>query len=272
MPCRLATYLLALIVGSSPLLAHGDLHVLIADLDEKLEQSPDNTKWLLERANYYRLHKKFELALVDFNKAKKLNPSIMECHLGLAKVYLDQKNTKLAKSEIDFFIEAKPKHSEARVLRSQIYAEIGMNNAAEEDLKQAIQLSDQPSLKLYLKYINFLVQNDKVDVALKVYSQAEQTVGSAPTLMPHKARMLRDQGHWNEASIVYAQLRNLLPNLSFTWWMEEARMWENQNIKKARQAFLGAQQSWKFLPARTRALSHMKRQHKEMQTKLNYVE
>ncbi len=246
------------------LYGHGELHEVIEKLSLKIEASPLDAGLLLERAEYLRKDGCFRKAVEDVARARKLQPELASCHLVLAKIDRDQKKWGSAKLELDTFMEVYPRDVAALVLRSSVCWQMGLAEEAEGDIRRAIKLHTRAPLSYYKQYVGFLLARDDVETALKVYAGAEKSLGALPVLLAAKARMLRDRGRREEASAVYASLREKNPTLGFNWWREEALMWEGRDNEKMKQALRGARRSWPLLPTRTRALPHLKLQHQEI--------
>lgn len=256
--------MLILSLTSHGLYGHGELHEVIGKLGLKIEASPRDAGLLLERADYLRKDGCFRKAMQDVARARKLQPELKSCHLVLAKIYGDQKKWGSAKLELDTFMQAYPRDVAALVLRSSVCWQMGLAEQAEGDIRRAIELHSRAPLSYYRQYVGFLLARDDVETALQVYAGAEKSLGALPVLLAAKARMLRDRGRRGDASAVYARLREKNPTLGFSWWREEALMWEGCDKEKMKQALRGARQSWPLLPSRTRALPHLKTQHQEI--------
>jgi tetratricopeptide (TPR) repeat protein len=135
---------------------------------------------------------------------------------------------------------------------------------AENGIRRAIKLHPRAPLGLYRQYVELLLKRDDIEEALKVYAGAEKSLGPIPVLRESKARMLRDRGRSDDASEVYSMLREQNPTLSFRWWVEEAQMWKTLDSVKMKRAMMGAKQAWPHLPARTRALPHMRLKYQKL--------
>lgn len=269
---KMAAILFLLVsLGGQAVYAHSDLHEVIARLDRQIQASPDNVGLLLERAAALRLHGNFKKAIQDVVQVRKLQPALKDCHLALAEIYQAQKKWKQAREEVDLFIAFRPKHSGAYVLRSQLCEQLGLLAQAEKDMHRAIGFTPHAPMKLYRAYIELLLRRNDVEAALKIFDEAEKLFGPVPTLLESKAQVLKTRGRLNEASAIYTQLRKHYPTLGFNWWMEEAPMWETQDNEKARKAYISAERAWHMLPARTRALQHMKVQLEVVRAKLKAI-
>ena len=273
-PSSLTTFLHPLMVvlmwvlTSHGLYGHGDLHEIIGELSSKIEASPMDTGLLLERAEYLRKHGDMPRALQDVALVKKLQPGLTTRHLVLAAILSDQKKWKRAKLELDRFLVVHPDDVTALVLRSRCCGHLDLTELAEEGIRRAIKLQPRAPLSLYSRYVEILLKRNDIDAALKVYAGAEKSLGPLPVLGESKARMLRDRGRPDDAAEVYSILREQNPTLSFGWWMEEAQMWKTRDSVKMNRAMMEAKQAWQHLPARTRALPHMKLKHQELLKKL----
>lgn len=244
--------LMYLLLSPSLLYGHGDLQVLIDQLSQKIEVSPNNPELLLERANFLRQHDEFERALQDLARVEKLAPQLPEREYMLAKIYMAQNNWALARSALDAYIAVNGMDSEPYALRSRVLLHLGELSLAEQDALQAIKLHTRAPLDLHLAYIELLLKRDDMDAALAAYAHAEESLGSLPVLLMSKARLFREHKRYAEASATYAQLRGLQPMLAFSCWSEEAAMWSNQDQQKAAEAVKQARQAWAGLPQRQR--------------------
>jgi len=249
---------LILVLTSHGLYGHGDLHEVIGRLSLKIEASPMDTGLLLQRADYFRKHGDIPRALQDVALVEKLQPELTSRHLVLAAIFSDQQRWARAKEELDKLMVVHPDDVTALVLWSRCCESLGLTEQAEDGIQRAIKHHPRAPLAFYRQYVALLLKRDDIEAALKVYAEAEKSLGPIPVLGESKARMLRDRGRPEEASKVYSMLREQNPTLSFGWWMEEAQMWETLDSVKMKRALMGAKQSWPHLPARTRALPHMK--------------
>lgn len=266
---KIAAILFLLVsLGSQAVYAHSDLHEVIARLDRQIQASPDNVGLLLERAAALRLHGDYKKAIQDVEQVRKLRPEVKDGHLVMAEIYRAQKKWNQAKEEVDLFITSRPEHSGAYVLRGQLCEQLELFAQAEKDIYRAIELTPRAPMQLYRSYIDLLLRRNDVEAALMVFDEAEKSMGPLPMLLESKAQMLKKLGRFNDASAVYAQMRIHYPTLGFNWWIEEAQMWETHDKGKARQAYISAEHTWHLLPARTRALQHMKEQREVVRAKL----
>ncbi|MFK7909221.1 MAG: tetratricopeptide repeat protein [Akkermansiaceae bacterium] len=255
------------IVPIGLLYGHGDLHHVIKALDTQIKAAPSDANLFLQRASYHRKHGDFRQALRDAKHAKTLQPKLIDHQLLCARIHADQKDWTRAKAALDSYLTARPKNATGLAFRSKINSLLGKNGAAIKDIKMAIHVHERAPLPLYLQHVDFLLENKNVDTALAVFAQAEKSLGSLPTLLTSKARMLRDYNRPTEASRVYTTLRNTNTKLAYIWWREEAEMWKKHDQKKAKQAILEAKQAWSDLPARTKKLPHMRQQYQNMLSK-----
>lgn len=246
-----------MLISTAPFCSgHGNVHEIIRTLSHQISESPTNPQLYLERAKLLIKHGDHKQALDDIAQVEKLDPSIDRTLILHAEIHSIQKKWLPAKIALDRYIIDHPGDPLPYTMRSEANQQLGNIRASEADLNKAINLHPAPPLKLYLRYIHLLVKNGRNDQALVVYSQAEKKFGHIPSLLTSKARMLGQIHKYNEASDVYALLRRLYPKLSFDWWMEESKLWENHDPEKTFYALNKARASWMLLPARTRALPH----------------
>ena len=67
------TLVMAIGFYNKPLMAHGTLHEQIEHATKQIKQNPNNANHYYHRGESYRAHLELDLALVDYEHAKRLN-------------------------------------------------------------------------------------------------------------------------------------------------------------------------------------------------------
>lgn len=104
-------YYLDRIFGSDLIKKDKENKDILISYNEKIEGNANNEDAYYERANYYKEHNKYDLAILDFSKIIELNTNFIRAYYDRASCYLNLKNYDL--SLIDFLkvIELKPDSS-----------------------------------------------------------------------------------------------------------------------------------------------------------------
>ncbi len=71
-------------------------------------------------------------------------------------------------------------------------------------------------------------------------------------MLLHEAQVLTRYGRLDEASVIYARIRTIQPNLSFSCWLKEAAMWTKQDMQKMLASVQQAKLAWVALSDRQR--------------------
>jgi tetratricopeptide (TPR) repeat protein len=255
----------ALIAASiTPAMGHGEIHLLISKLDKEITSNPSDTDKRLERAILLCQHGSHDKALADLKEVEKLAPKRPERHYVAARVYMDQEKWELAKSALDQHISALPRQSDSYFLRSQVHLKRGKSGEAVADVNQAIKLHSPAPLNYYLHLIQIQEGRGQVDQAIAACDQARQSLGDLPNIMMMQARLLREEGRIEEASRIYAQIREKTPSLTFGMSLEEAKMWVKSNPQKALGLLIQAESVWNSYSKSKRDRAPMQKLHQEL--------
>ena len=118
------------------------------DLDQAISLDPHNALFYSTRA-LARLHLfDFEGALSDCQACMELDPNIPDVYNIVAVIDYQQKNMESCIRNLNRAIELKPDYAEAYKNRGKVLISLGMEEEASKDLKKAIMLGDQESIKL----------------------------------------------------------------------------------------------------------------------------
>jgi len=80
--------LFAISAVSTPVLAHGDLHLQIINMDEKIAAEPKSAALYLRRAELHRIHREWDAADLDYAKVLALEPKHAEVSWLRARAWL----------------------------------------------------------------------------------------------------------------------------------------------------------------------------------------
>lgn len=109
-------------------------------LGKQLDTQPDNTHWLIERGNLYFLLHDFDLAVLDFTDAIKLDATLDDAYFGRGMALARSGQVKEGIADISVYIERNPKSSMAYTKRGVRYLWSGDDKRAEQDFVQALSL------------------------------------------------------------------------------------------------------------------------------------
>ena len=163
--------------------AHGDLHDAIVEASRRIAASPGDATLYFQRAEFYRLHEEYEEAEVDYRRARELDATLSSPLLGIAQVRLAAERPAESLPFFDDFLKANPTHVRALYLRAQALAQIGAWEKADADLAAAIAAAQPPSIELFLRRADGLVQHGRSAEAVRCLEEGSAKLGGrSPTL------------------------------------------------------------------------------------------
>jgi len=130
---------------------HGDVHLQIVDLTQKIAETPDQPELYLRRGELYRLHRLWDAALADFESARSLPDAPITIDLFFGRLYVDAGWPETGRTVLSRFIKAHSDFDEAYVLRARALVQLDLPLEAAKDFTTAIQTSAMPRPELYIQ-------------------------------------------------------------------------------------------------------------------------
>ena len=115
----------------------------ILDYDSAIKLDPNDVDSYINRGNFYCKHGKQDLAIKDYDKVLELDPNNVDAYIGRGNAYAN--TVHLAQRDLNKAIELNPNDFRAYMARSIIYLKIGQNNLALEDANKAVELNPNNS-------------------------------------------------------------------------------------------------------------------------------
>ena len=232
---------------------HEGLDKQIRKADSSLESNPDDRVELFNRATLHFHHRDYDKALVDVVRLESLTPIHPKCYLLKARVLMAIEKNEAAKVSLEKFFQITPESIDGYLLRCKLNDLTGEGGNAIADARMAIQLAKKRPLSSYLNLIAMERKYGTKASAAATFMEVKQVIGATPTLLGIEAEWLADTGELEKAAIVYAEIREKNPTLSFTIFLDEAIMWsEYANYKRAHEAKIEAKEAWERLSPKIR--------------------
>jgi tetratricopeptide (TPR) repeat protein len=167
---------------ASQALAHGDLHLQIAELTQALKLAPHEAVLWHKRGELYRAHHDYDRALSDYARAERLDPELRVVALSRGRALYEAGRLLPAERSLSRFLEGAPQQVEALLLRARVRARLSRREAAELDFVAALGASIDPLPDLYLERAQNLASIGKTSEALDVLEQGKRRLGPLVTL------------------------------------------------------------------------------------------
>lgn len=255
---RLALAALALsawLASTPPALAHEDLLARIAALTHRIAQEPANSELYLKRGELFRQHEEWDGALLDFERASKLDPQLTIVDLLRGLTLLEAGNPKPAQLAFDRFLSRHPEHAEALAARGRAWANLGETRAAAADLTRAIAVRPLP--EHYLERAQILAAAGRADEALQSLDESTDHLGPLVSLQRYAIELELKLGRHDAA---LARLDALSSGLSRqeAWLVRRGEILERAGRgMEARAVYTQALAALEALPGHLRATRAM---------------
>ena len=165
-----------------PAPAHEGLHEQIASVTARIKREPRNASLYLQRGELHRLHRDWDSAFADYNRAERLNPRLDEVNFGRGRAYLEAGKPEQAKKWLDRFLIAKPDHADGLVTRARVLVNLNQSIAAAADYSRAIGHLAKPKPEYYIERARVLVAAGRNEEALSGIDEGVKKLGPIVTL------------------------------------------------------------------------------------------
>src|SRR5215204_7530985 len=142
---------LCLMLLPSSARSHEGLHEQIVAITARIKRDPKNASLYLQRGELHRLHRDWNRAAADYDRASRLQPGLTIVDLARGKMLLESRRLPRAKFVLDRFLSQRPGHVEGLITRARVLGKIGVRVEAAHDFTQALTLVPTPEPELYLE-------------------------------------------------------------------------------------------------------------------------
>ncbi len=168
---------------SVPVRAHEGLHEQIVAITAKIKRDPKNASLYLQRGELHRHHREWSRAAADYDRAARLQPSLIVVDLARGKMLFESRRFQQARSLLDRFLRHQPESIEGWVTRARVLAAIGARLEATRNFTQALALTTTPEPDLYLERAQVLaIDKQHLEEALSGLDEGIKRVGPVVTL------------------------------------------------------------------------------------------
>lgn len=175
-------FLLLCCLAPQPLRAHGVTSEQIKQLTEQIQRTPNNADLYLRRGELHRKLGNAKAALEDFDKVQQLSPDRLEIDVYRARLHLEANVPELAQLVLDRYLNLRPQHTEALLLRAQTNAKLGERALAIQDYNVALSRLSQPRPELFIARAQLQIELDQLDAARNGLDEGIAKLGSLVTL------------------------------------------------------------------------------------------
>lgn len=126
--------------------AHGAYHDVVAALNEKLAENPDDADLRFQLATAHAGHGEWEACLDEVAQVEALAPGKYRVGYLTGKSLAGKGLLEPALADLDAFLAAEPEHVAARIERARTLLRLGRNDSGFADYAAALERSSDPEL------------------------------------------------------------------------------------------------------------------------------
>jgi tetratricopeptide (TPR) repeat protein len=158
--------------------AHGDMHLRILALTQRIEAATNNPARLyLERGELQREHGLWEAAGADYDRAAQLDPGLAGVDLCRGRLLADRGQLEAARAMFGKALECNPSDGEAFVGRARVLVKLGQRQAAIGDYWNGMERLGAPQTEYVLELARLLTAEGKVEEALRALDEGIKKLG-----------------------------------------------------------------------------------------------
>lgn len=175
--------LVAALLVASPAAAHPEIEAQISDVTEHIAVRTDDASLYLRRGELHRVHRDWEAALADFERARGLGSGpIVDFHVG--RMQLEAGRYAAAAETLDRFLAVEPEHEAGLVARARARVALGRPLEAAADLSRALAVTSRPQPTFYLERARALMAagDRHLDEAIRGLDEGLERLGRPVTL------------------------------------------------------------------------------------------
>jgi tetratricopeptide (TPR) repeat protein len=175
----IALWIAALAVLLAPRLAeaHADLLAMIDSTTRRIEANPNNASLYFLRGELYRAHADWALAENDYDQAAQLDSKLAEIDLARGKLLFESGHPIEARAKLNQYLAAHANDVDALIMRAQLLAKLGKNQASAIDFTRAIAHAPAPRADHFLERAKVQASSGDIKSALEGLDEGLQRLG-----------------------------------------------------------------------------------------------
>jgi tetratricopeptide (TPR) repeat protein len=173
-----------------PVLGHPGASSAIDHFSHELEQKPKDQALFVRRGIAYSNDGQYDLALADFEQAKKLGePILVSFDLGV--LHYRRAELELARAYFDEYLEVFPDHAPCLEYRARLLRDMGDQAGSVADFQRVFELLERPNPGHYISVSRMLEASggDGLEQALELLDTGNAKLGITPQLQKHAMQL-----------------------------------------------------------------------------------
>jgi len=179
---------------------HNGLHEQIEKVTELLQEEGADALLYVRRAELYRLHRDFDEALADLERARSLDPDLSAVDSVLGNVFYDTGYYAAAEVVLTRCLNINDSDGQVFLLRARARGKLGDVKSASEDYEHALELLNEVKPDYYLEYADLYAGKEgDGEKALAVLDAGIRRLGQVVTLELKAIEIDRLTGKYDKA-------------------------------------------------------------------------
>ena len=180
---------------------HADIHERIEAISEQIQQKPANAELYLKRGELHRVHRDWNAALADYQRAAELDPDLERAWFVRGRMRYEAGRFDAAKTDLDSYLATRPDDREALLTRGRVLVALGKRLEAADDYTAVIGSLTQPTPEYYLERAKALEAEGgrHVEAALRGVDEGIAKLGPLVTLQLYAIDLELKRRRYDEA-------------------------------------------------------------------------
>lgn len=173
----------------------------------------------------------------NFERALELQPTFLAAAVNLAKLDLEEKNLKGARSRLESFIEKDKKNAQALIALADMGPALGATQAERVNWLEQARKSSPQSVQPYLMLARIYTQSGETLKALEVSQQGQAAIPEDPILLDILGVAQSSAGKHDQAATTFRKLVQLQPNSPVAHYRLAGALERNSDVLGAAESF-----------------------------------
>ena len=177
-------FILAALLLPSVVLAHADLEVQIDMVSRQIEHQPGNAALYLRRGELHRVHREWDEAGADFDRAEKLDSGLAVVDLARGQMLWEAGQPEAALVPLNRFLASAPENADGHALRARVQVALHNPVAALTDYDAAVAGATVSAVEHYVERARLLASlgDDRLAEAVGGLDDGLKKLGLVPAL------------------------------------------------------------------------------------------
>lgn len=267
--CLLLFSFCLLATAASVVVAHEGLHEQLAQVTQQIRKEPRNADLYVKRGELYRLLRKWNNALADYDRALQLNPQWAEADFYRGRMWIEAKQPGQARQALDRFLRSKPQNADAWLLRGRAFEQMNRYGEAAIDFGRAIDLTPRPKPDVYLERAKIQIAAGHFDEAVRGLDDGITKLGPLVILHLQAIEIETKLKRWDAALARVEQVSAQFPRKEGLLARRGNILLEAGRKAEAHEAFGEALRAIEALPPRLRQTRAMQDLEKQIRASLS---